>query len=454
MNHCKKIGIGGCGRAGASIIAIVASTSAFADDVAPSFAAQGAAILGSAPPAALAPASGTNSTSGIPYGSWMLYPSIFVGAVFNSNVYQTQANQTAAGGLRLTPNIEADLDDGLHKTTLYANADAQLYPGYNSRLGENASTVSGRAGLAHLWSPTSDIVVRFSADFTRQDGPFGGTLATSSPIGSVTAFVGAPTALNVNGFRQFSDQTTVLASVEKSLTEQTFFRVGAGAQQLIYEAAPQGYFGGRNGIDYNAFVRGGFWVTPLVNVFVETGGDLRRYYGSSFYDANSYRVIGGLSSDMIGLVRGQIYGGLQQQFSTQGTFGDLTKPALGFSLTYYPLEYLTIAASLSNSFGAPGSSGLRSVASANNETWQARLQADYTLFEYWRASVRAGWADTLYTSNSTSSQAWLAGAGFSYNIWRNFAATVDYQFTRTNSLGVSATSYSQNLVTAGVTYRY
>ncbi|WP_294540072.1 outer membrane beta-barrel protein [uncultured Rhodoblastus sp.] len=432
----------------------MASNSAFADDVAPSFAAQGAAIPGSATPEALASGAGANQSYGIPYGSWMLYPSIFVGGVFNSNVYQTQANQTAAGGARLTPNIEADLDNGLHKTTVYANVDAQLYPGATSKLGQTATTVSGRVGLAHIWSPTSDIVARFSVDYTRQDGPFGATLATSVPIGSATAFVGAPVALNANGFRQFSNQTTVLASVEKTLTGQTFVRVGVGAQQLIYEAAPRGYFGGQNGIDSNAFVRGGFWVTPLVNVFVETGGDLRRYYGSSFYDANSYRAIAGLASDMIGLVRGQIYGGLQQQFSTQGTFRDLTKPALGFSLTYYPLEYLTIAASLSNSFGAPGSSSPNAVVSANNETWQARLQADYALFEYWRASVRAGYTDTLYTSNSTSSRAWLAGAGFSYNLWRNVALTVDYQFTRTNSLGVSATSYSQNLATAGVTYRY
>ena len=157
---------------------------------------------------------------------------------------------------------------------------------------------------------------------------------------------------------------------------------------------------------------------------------------------------------MIGLVRGQIYGGVQQQFSTQGTFGDMTKPALGFNLTYYPTEYLTIAASLSNTFGAPGASGVNSVVSANNETWQARLQADYALFEYWRASVRGGYADTLYSGNSTSSQAWLAGAGFSYSFWRNVALTLDYQFTRSNSLGVSAMSYSQNMLTAGVTYRY
>ena len=448
----QKNRIGGLGLASASLVAIIVSSSAFADDIAPSFAAQGAAIPGSALPAALG--AGPNPSSGIPYEGWMIYPSIFVGGVFNSNVYQTQVHPTAATGLRLTPNIEADLDSGLHKTTVYANADAQLYPGYNSNLGVTGSTISARAGFAHMWSPTSDIVTRFTVDYTRQDGPFGSTLVTGAPIGSATSFVGAPTALNVSGFRQFTDQATGTASVEKIMTAQTFVSVGVGVQQLIYEAPPTGYVSGQNGVDYNAFVRGGYWVTPLVNVFVEVGGDMRRYYNSSFYDTNSYRVIGGLASDMIGLVRGQVYGGLQQQFSTQGTFGDLMKPAFGASLTYYPTEYLTIAADLSNSFGAAGATGFNSVISANNMTWQARFQADYAMFEYWRASVRGGYSDTLYTTNTTSSQAWLAGAGLSYSFWRNFALTLDYQFTRTNSSGVGALSYSQNMVTAGVTYRY
>lgn len=460
----------------AAVLAILASSAALADESgaagsssssssasssASTFAAApGAAIQGAALPAALGGASGPAPSGGIPVGGWMLYPSIFIGAIYNDNVYQTSTNRTAAVGVRLTPNIEADLDNGLHKTTVYFNADAQLYPGYNSSLGESASTVSGRVGLAHIWSPTSDVVVRFNADFTRQDGPFGSSLISGSPIGSATSFIGAPVAVNVSPFRQFTDQTTVNLSVEKNLTDQTYVRAGLGAQQVTYETPPTGYYSAQNGMDYSAFIRGGYRLTPQLSVFVETDGDLRRYNSYSYYDANTYRVIGGLASDLIGLFRGEIYGGVQQQFSTHGAFGALTAPAFGGRITYYPTQYLTVAISVDNGFGAAGPAPIgplgvaSSLVSANTQTLQARLQADYALFESWKASARAGYAETRYYGSNDFNQAWLGGLGLSYSIWRNFALTLDYQYTQSSSNGYGALSYTDNLISAGATYRY
>ncbi len=59
--------------------------------------------------------------------------------------------------------------------------------------------------------------------------------------------------------------------------------------------------------------------------------------------------------------------------------------------------------------------------------------------------------------------AWTAGAGASYTFWRNVALTFDYQFMRTDTnavrllgagTGNGLGSNRQNLVTAGITYRY
>ena len=70
--------------------------------------------------------------------------------------------------------------------------------------------------------------------------------------------------------------------------------------------------------------------------------------------------------------------------------------------------------------------------------------------------------NALYAGGATSNQAWLAGAGVSYHFSRSFALVLD-EFTRTtNGVGVGALSssrvnsqpYSDNLVTAGVTYHY
>ena len=87
-------------------------------------------------------------------------------------------------------------------------------------------------------------------------------------------------------------------SVEKKINSLWFVRGGVGAADIQYEAAPTGLSSALGGMDYNGFLRTGYWVTPQFNAFVEGGADLHRY-GDSWYDSNSYRIIGGLSSDLI-----------------------------------------------------------------------------------------------------------------------------------------------------------
>jgi opacity protein-like surface antigen len=47
----------------------------------------------------------------------------------------------------------------------------------------------------------------------------------------------------------------------------------------------------------------------------------------------------------------------------------------------------------------------------------------------------------------------MAGASFNYEILRNWALTLDYQYTETNS-NVTFADFRTNQYTAGVTYRY
>jgi opacity protein-like surface antigen len=473
---------------GAAALASVFSSAAFADGsgsaAAPAAAQDGSSsgpsAAGAAPGAAmtgvgaapsmggLSAAGGPAPENGLPFGSWMLYPSIFLGGAYNDNVYLTSTNRVSEFGALIAPNIEADLDEGLYKATLYANANAQLYPGYNAVLGESATTVSGRAGFALLWSPTSDVTGHFSLDFTRSYGAFGSPLITNSLIGTATSFVLAPMAMSFSPFQQATNTATASLYVEKNLSDATFVRVGGGLQQISYDSPPNGYYSAPNGISPNAFIRGGYRLTPDLNAFVEVGGYLYRYYNASYFNSNNYYVIAGLSSGMIGLFRGQIYGGYQEQYSTAGAFSPQAMPDFGGSLTYYPTEYLTIAANVSSSFGAAtgfgvapvGGLGVNPLLYANNRLVQARLQADYKMFEYWTASVFGGYAEawypgTLYSGGpSGSSATWTAGAGVAYNFWRNVALTLNYQYAAVNSSGFGLLSYSNNVATLGVTYKY
>ncbi|MGO4340036.1 outer membrane protein, partial [Labrys sp. KB_33_2] len=62
--------------------------------------------------------------------------------------------------------------------------------------------------------------------------------------------------------------------------------------------------------------------------------------------------------------------------------------------------------------------------------------------------------------NLTQTQVWSAGAGFRYDLWRNMALTLEYQFNHSNSkyrqaaLFNSTSSFNQNVVSVGLTYHY
>ena len=155
-----------------------------------------------------------------------------------------------------------------------------------------------------MWTPTEDLTVDVNAGLHPAIRDI--RLATS-PRDS--KFVSSPSIWPTSpATRNISNQVSGSIAVEKKINDQWFLRGGLGAQDTEYESVPAGAGGGQSGADYNFFLRSGFWLTPQINAFVEGGADLRRYR-DSWYDSNAYRVVGGLSSDEIGLFRGEIYGG-------------------------------------------------------------------------------------------------------------------------------------------------
>ena len=173
---------------------------------------------------------GATPENGIPLAGWMFYPSLFAGAVFNDNVYATPTDRRAATGVRLRPSFTAELDNGIHKTSVYGTVDAQFYPGVNGTATHRSpSNVSALAGLSHLWEPTSDLQIRFAAGYSRQNGLFGSNFGAGAPI------TPSPSVTSVAGSQQFSNQFNGTVSVEKEMASRTFVRATAGATYVTYD---------------------------------------------------------------------------------------------------------------------------------------------------------------------------------------------------------------------------
>ncbi len=415
-------------------------------------------------------ASGPNPEQGLPIGGWIVYPSFYSGAVFNDNVYNSATNKQGAVGIDLRPSFIATLDNGIYKTQSYFGLDAQIYPGSNGANGgtTSASNVQGRAGFSQISQPLPDLTFTAAFDFSRLLGLFG----TGFGVGGQASSLYVPNGVVASGVPQLSNQLTGSLSVQKEITDRAFVAWQGGVQGVIFDSRPSSGVVSvfspestqQNGVNLTTSVRLGYWVGPMVYAYVEPGGSFRRYQ-NSLSDTNGYRVVGGLGSDQIGLFKGEIYGGYQSQSSANGQAGvGANSPAFGGRLYYYPTPYLTISASADESLGSTTpssvSNGLVSSRATSSRAFQSMLQADYTLSQYWSAHIRGGYGETLYTNSSRVDSTWMAGVGGSYTFWRNLALTVDYQFSRIDSSNAniwspfSGTSYSQNIITAGITYKY
>ena len=387
--------------------------------------------------------------NGLAVGGFLVYPSIFVGAIYNDNLFTSENNRVDGLGIQVVPNISAVDDQGIHKTTLTLNADGTLYPNASRPALTNASSpnnVTGTASVDHVWSPSRDLSIDINGGVTRQFGVFG----TIGAVGS--SFVSSPNSSIAAGVNQNWNQVYGGLSVQKNFTDRFYVRAGVGAQDTLYESLP---YGGSSlsGVNYDAFIRAGYWVIPQVSAFLEGDGNWSEYR-DSWYNSNSYRLIGGLSSQLISLFRGEIYAGYQDLISPDGLFGSVVKPAYGATIYYYPTQYVVLSASAQNSVGSAAYPGQLVAGSPYGATTQARFQATYAMAKYWSLNAIAGWGDTTWSNSPLKETAWTFGGSLSYNYWRNVALTLNYQYTATSANRAYVSVYTQNMVSAGLTYRY
>src|SRR5690349_11524828 len=107
----RRLGYGRAGRSGLGVaLALVAALFAqFASSVL-------AADLGAPLPEVK---SGKDYYNGIPLGGWIFYPSLILAGTYNDNIYRSYTNRVSAWGAEVIPSFTAELNDGIHKTTIY-----------------------------------------------------------------------------------------------------------------------------------------------------------------------------------------------------------------------------------------------------------------------------------------------------------------------------------------------
>ena len=169
--------------------------------------------------------------------------------------------------------------------------------------------------------------------------------------------------------------------------------------------------------------------------------------------SSGYKVVAGVGSRQIGLFRGELYGGYQNEHYDIGGFGGVTSTVFGGRLYYEPTRYWQLIAALSRSLDASVQASLLSPLGTPVRATAALVQSNYALSTQWSATARLGYATYEFVDSSRLDNAWLAGARIDYKVWQNMALSLDYQYTKLSS-NAPLTSYTRQVITAGVAYKY
>jgi hypothetical protein len=383
--------------------------------------------------------------SALPFGSWLLYPTLFAGAVFDDNVRQTEVAKTSSGGARLVPSILAERNDGIHKTSLYGMADMRLYTDHAAN---NADAVAVRTGFIERYQPIPDLLFNLQGDYTRQRDLFS-TFGIDNSVTTVN-----PTAIGLMPVTNplSYNQLAAAGSVQKNF-DRAFVSVGGSVVGIRYDTRPDLAAPSPDGVTYTGTGRAGFWLTPFLYAYAEGAVDQRRFSDDRF-DSSGYRTVGGIGSDRIGLFRGEVYGGYQAERHDRAALGTTEGSVFGGRIYYYPLRELTLSAALDQSLGVSLlASATPGILGASTRATTALLKATYALAREWTASTRFGYIHTEYVAAVRQDDAWTAGATVTYSVWQNFGITLDYQYVQLES-NVPLQSFTRNLVTLGATYKY
>jgi len=414
-------------------------------------------------------------TEGLPIGAWILYPSVFVGAVWDSNSNQAssnQATQTITGSspdsgtsLAVSPRIVARTSDsgseggGLHSTTLFGVGDFQFF---------SNNTLSADAGFVHTYRPTEDLTFNLNLRYSRQTDLFTSALNFNNNAIGLHGGPAIPSPTIINPFGTTPNvnpvaynQYTAGGSVAK--TWDTWFATLSGnAFRIQYDHAnniPAPFNTSLDGSSYWLDGRVGWHFVPTIYAYVEGAGIWQRFTNSLF-NTNGYRVTGGIGTDaQESLVRGEVYGGYQFQHQEGQTVplpnisSDAGSTVFGGRMYYFPTQYWTWLAEVDEVLGMSAQLTPSIPQGVPSLVTTATLQTTYGISQQWSLGARVGYTRANYFDLGRTDTGWMAGASFNYEIWRNLLLTLDYQYSTLNST-VAFNQFSRNVVSAGVTYKY
>jgi hypothetical protein len=420
----------------------------------------------------------------IAFNGWAFYPTLRVFSVFSDNLYQSPFNPLSVAGVGMAPSMIAEWTNGIHRTTLYGNAEVRDYS-------DNSANIYDRqAGFVQRYEAMRDLIFTVQGDYTHKTNTsallnsLGDTIATPGatllpngnvllPNGSIVSPTGQPASSSnqvanvaVSGsiLTNPYDQFTALASVYK-IFDRAFVRLTGSVSRTEYENQSLFY----PDFSLRTFTgNAGYWFSPWLYVYSDGTLALRSEtavsQGILDFATSVYRAVVGIGSAKIGLFSGALYGGHQgSEFVSSGTAGGAV---FGGRLSYYPTRQWTWTLTVDETTNISSQATLTNQAvniattsplliplTASTRTDAVNLQMDYAFSQQFFVTGRVGYTRAQYLDMPRLDQAYLAYVALTYQIRRNVALTLEYQYSPITSTAPLQSS-TRNYLMAGVTYKF
>lgn len=342
----------------ATLLALLAAGPAAAQEARPEN------VLSRARPDAEAP--------GLRLGAFHAFPYVTAGIAWDDNILARGTGRQQDAVLRLAPGLLFRSDWSRHSLTGEAALEPLLYAVTPRFSGVNArAAVTGRVDVGQAGALTLSGGFQRQADLLLSPVPAAfsggvpGTVTAEPAIANRLSF-GATYTQGIGAFALTGSYSYQRSSFEDPA-----------------RAVPELAASRRDGEVHTTALRAGWRIGEGGTLFAEAGYNFRRFRTPSF-DSDGTRIILGASTDLWGLLQGEVFAGLLHQDFSRG-LGRVTGPTFGANLRWFVTPRATATLQGRRDIGEPTTAGRRPgiatsvTAGAELELYRALLfAASYT----------------------------------------------------------------------------
>jgi hypothetical protein len=369
---------------------------------------------------------------GIRAHSWMFYPSVSAGALYDSNVFATDNDRKSDVAAVVNPSLRVQSLWDLHQLTFDAYVRSRQYSHYSGLDQTDASArVKGRIDIRH----DSAILYNFQAAYLHE-----AVGSLSSPLSAVEPTPYAYTHANVTYWHRFN-RLAVSFGLRNDTYDYGSTRSQSGA--TINQDSRDGAVHAAHGrIDY-AF-------TGNLGIFAAVEGNIRDLKGSPSASLSSrgYRALSGFNFNVTPLIGGEVAAGYTSQRFEDPAIGEVNGPAVRAALTWSPRRWVDVH------FKAEEitTEAVETVASAVRAR-ALMLGADYEFRRNVVLSAVAGYENDKFIGQDRRDNVYSATASLRYLLNRYGSVELKYRYVNRDS-SVESAIYDKHEIGVDVTAHF